>query len=378
MKGPRPGNSPPEARRRRFGAQSRVRLFCALLFCAALLAGCGARDDEPNGLPDDFIGIYADDVFFRDAAYKREALARQRDAGIRLIRQPFAWVEIEPRRGEFQFARHDELVGEAARAGIRVLPELLGPVPGEPAADRGMNPPRNLTRYAGFAAAAARRWGPDGSYWKQNPDVPKLPIRSWQIWNEPNISAFWASGPDAAGYTRLLQAASKAIRAVDENAEIVTGGLPESRLGIPAPAFLAGIYKAGGRDAFDVAAIHPYSPDPAGVLDKARAIRRVIAANEDDARIWITEVGWGTGGRPGPLRVTRETQGRYVTETFRLLNAEREALGLRGVVWFQWRDPDPFPGRRPIWPFFAGLTQSDGRPKPAVRAFERAVSGLSP
>lgn len=265
-------------------------------------------------------------------------------------------------------------MGEAARAGIRVLPELLGPVPGEPAAARGMAPPRDVARYARFAAAAVDRWGPNGSYWAENTDVPKVPIRSWQIWNEPNISAFWASGPSPAEYTVLLQAASKAIRAVDGDAEIVTGGLPESRLGVAAPEFLAGIYKAGGKGAFDVAAIHPYSPDPAGVLAKTRAIRRVIDQNQDDARIWITEVGWGTGGRPGPLRVTPQTQARYLTDTFKRLVAEQKSLGLRGVVWFQWRDPDPVPGRREIWPFFAGLVGSDGQSKPAVSALEDAAA----
>jgi hypothetical protein len=341
------------------------------------LAGCGSAvkpaDQPKKNQPDDFVGIYADDVFFREATYKRETLARQHDAGIRLIRQPFAWAEIEPQPGEFQFKRHDEFVGEAARAGIRVLPELLGPVPGEPAAKRGMNPPRNVGRYARFAAAAVRRWGPDGSYWKENPDVPKLPIHSWQIWNEPNIPAFWASGPDPGEYTALLKAASTAIRETDVNAEVVTGGLPDSHLGLPAPEFLADVYKAGGKDAFDVAAIHPYSSDPAGVLAKTRAIRRVIDQNEDDARIWITEVGWGTDGAPGPLHVTRETQARYLIETFQRLEAERNSLKLRGVVWFQWRDPDPVPGRRPIWPYFAGLVESSGQPKPAQGALERAA-----
>jgi len=41
------------------------------------------------------------------------------------------------------------------------------------------------------------------------------------------------------------------------------------------------------------------------------------------------------------------------------------------------RDPEPFPGRRPIWPYFAGLLEVDGSEKPALSAFERAAARIN-
>jgi hypothetical protein len=239
-----------------------------------------------------------------------------------------------------------------------------------------MAPPRDPAAFGRYAASLVKRYGPRGSFWPAHPDIPKLPIRSWQIWNEPNIPAFWATGPDPAGYAKLLETASRAVRAADPGAEIVTAGLPTSHMGIPAAEFLAGIYKAGAKGSFDTVAIHAYAPTPAGVIERTRDAREVIARNRDDARLWITEVGWGTGGEPGPLTVSPQKQAANVEQTLKTLSAERGALGVRGVVLFQWRDPKPFPGRRAIWPYYAGLTDDSGNPKPSFSAFEHAVRQL--
>ena len=337
-----------------------MRALAASLLALVLTAGCGEeaadKPQRPKGPPADFTGIYSDDVFFRDAAYKHRTLARQHAVGVRLIRQPFAWNEFEANPQRF-----DEFVRSASRAGIRVLPVLLGPEPGVEPPEAGMRPPRDPAAFARFAAAVARRYGPGGSF------DHELPIRSWQIWNEPNIPSFWATGPDPTEYAKLLRAAASAIRRVDGKAEIVAAGLPDSRLGEPAARFLAKVLEQDVD--VDTVAVHPYAETPAQVVARVRAVRRTAGADTD---VWVTEVGWGTGGREGVLRVDPATQARHVTETFRRLRREPR---VRGIVWFQWRDPDPFPGRRPIWPYFAGLLEADGSPKPALAAFERAAKG---
>ena len=347
----------------------------AVIALSLVVGGCGG---EPGGkatpqapVPSraaEFVGIYADDVYFGDPAYKRDALARQRAAGIGLIRQPFAWNEFASDR-----TRYDEFVGAAARAGIRVLPVILGPEPGAAAGGGGMAPPRDPAAFGRYAAALVGRYGAAGSFWAAHRNVPKLPIRSWQVWNEPNIRAFWATGPDPAAYVTLLETASKAIRKADPAAEVVTAGLPSSHMGIPAPEFLDGIYAAGGKGAFDTVAVHSYAPTPAAVLDRAKSIAAVIGKHGDDAKLWITEVGWGTGGKPGPLTVSRSRQAEHLARTLRGLQSQRDALKLRGVVVFQWRDPKPYTGRREIWPFYAGLLDDHGTPKPALAAVAKAA-----
>jgi hypothetical protein len=356
------------------------RLF-TLALLALVVAGCGQSRGQPAATPpkpaapatqpkpaaraSDFVGIYADDAFFGDSSYRRSALAQQHADGVELIRQPFGWADFvrEP-------ARFDEFVGAAADAGIRVLPVLVGPDPGSETGDNGMRPPAQPQRFAGWAALLVQRYGPSGSFWTDHPRTPKLPITSWQVWNEPNIQAWWAPKPDPAAYAALLRTTATAIRKVDPRAEVVAAGLPTSHLGVPAPEFLADVYRAGAKGSFDTAAVHPYAPTPAAVVGRVKAIEQVIADNGDDAKVWVTEVGWGTGGKPGPLTVTRERQAEYVSETLTRLHT----LRVRGVVIFQWRDPKPFPGRRPIWPYYAGLLDDAGRPKPSLEAFKEAAT----
>jgi polysaccharide biosynthesis protein PslG len=274
---------------------------------------------------------------------------------VELIRQPFFWSDFlkDPKR-------FDDFVGAAADAGIRVLPVMLGVQ-----SSGGMKPPEDTARFAGWVAVMVQRYGPDGTFWKGR--AKKVPITAWQIWNEPNISAWWAPKPDATAYAQMLEQTGAAIHKVDPKAEIVAAGLPTSHLGTPAPQFLADVIKAGGT--FDTAAVHPYAATPDAVAGRVEEIKRVAAGK----KIWVTEVGWGTGGKSGPLTVSAQKQADYDKQVLTRLHA----MGVRGVVVFQWRDPKPFPGRRDIWPYYAGLHDADGAPKPSLKAFEQAASSLA-
>jgi polysaccharide biosynthesis protein PslG len=344
-----------------------VRRTVLALLLLSLIAGCGTSGEstaprrEKPARSSDFVGIYADDVYYGNASYRRKAFAEQHDAGVELIRQPFAWADWakDP-------ARFDDFVGAAAQAGIHVLPVLVGPDLGTDTKG-GMRPPAQPERFAGWAALMVQRYGPKGSFWTEHPDTPKLPLTSWQVWNEPNITAWWAPKPDAAAYSDLLNQTGTAIHKVDPDAEIVAAGLPTSHLGVPAPEFLADVLEAGA--SFDTAAVHPYAATPDAVVKRVRAIQQVVGGK---AKVWVTEVGWGTGGKPGPLTVSPERQADYVKRTL----TDLHELGVRGTVIFQWRDPKPFPGRREIWPYYAGLHTDDGTAKPSLEAFTQAAKSL--
>lgn len=325
-----------------------------------LIAGCGGSGGSttthaaPPERASDFVGIYADDVFYGDDAYRRDALAKQHEAGVELIRQPFMFSDFEKDPKRF-----DAFVGAAADAGIHVLPVLLGVQ-----SSGGMKPPSDPARFAGWAAVMAQRYGPTGTFWKGR--AKKLPITSWQVWNEPNISAWWSPNPDAVAYAQLLKQTGAALHKVDPKAEIVAAGLPTSHLGVAAPQFLAEVMKAGAP--FDVAAVHPYAATPDAVVRRVEEIKRVAGGR----KVWVTEVGWGTGGKSGPLTVSPEKQAEYDEQVVTRLHD----MDVRGVVIFQWRDPKPFPGRRDIWPYYAGLHDADGTAKPSLQAFKAAASAV--
>jgi len=328
-----------------------------------------------------FAGIYADDVFHGSPGYRNAHLRRQGAIGVGVIRQPFLWRLVERSPGEFDWGPYDNFVADAARHGIRVLPTLVDPPdfratrPTRISETRQlMYPPRRNADFARFAEAAVRRYGPSGTLWSERTDVPLVPIRAWQVWNEPNIEAWWASGPNARGYARLLRTAARGIRAADPGAEVVAAGIPDSRFGIPLRSFIARMYRYRARGAFDTLAIHPYSGTVGGVVDYIRATRALMRRHGDRARIWITEVGWATGGQRTPLAVSPTGQAKRIAALVRTLRGRRRSLGIRGFVLFRWRDARPLVRRGDPWPPHAGILWRNGRAKPAYRAFKRALA----
>src|SRR5918993_705020 len=185
--------------------------------------------------------------------------------GARVLRQPFYWSVMEPQPGRYDFSLYDAYIATAANANLRVLPILFDPPAfrsARPAAGarRGAYPPASYGDFAFFAATLVRRYGPGGEFWQRHPELPQLPIRGWQVWNEPNIPAYWPSGPNPAAYAAMLRTVAPAIKGIDPGARVVTAGINESELGIKLVPFLRGMYGAGARGSFDALGVHPYAP----------------------------------------------------------------------------------------------------------------------
>jgi hypothetical protein len=351
-----------------------------LAACAvAALTGPGAQAARA-AVPADSVGIYSEEHERANSGDRTGVGAAQRAAGVGLVRQPFLWSRIETAPGVLDYSVYDDVVASAAVAGMTVLPVILDAPPWRsagPAVAPGedMYPPAQADAFAVLAGLLALRYGPNGKFWAANPDLPYVPIHSWQIWNEPNTLQFWASGPDPAAYTRLLRAAAGAIRAADPAAEIVTGGLPESLGGTPVGRYLDGMYDAGARGTFDTLAIHPYARDAEGALDVLRSARAVLDRHGDAQKpIWATEFGWASGGPPSLVTTTEASQATRVRDTIVLMQRARSALRLRGFVVFRWADKARNAGQQDSWPLHTGLLRADGSAKPALDAFRYAVS----
>ena len=162
--------------------------------------------------------------------------------------------------------------------------------------DDNKHPPRDPAHYGGFCRAAATRYAPLG-------------VRHWEIWNEPNIASFWKPAPDPAACVALLAACSTAIRGVDPQAVVVTGGTSPARddpTHVHPVTWLRALYALGARRYFDAVAHHPYTwPELPGGRSSwnpwfqmdgaATSLRTVMTANGDAAKqIWITETGTPT------------------------------------------------------------------------------------
>jgi hypothetical protein len=367
-----------------------VRLL-ALLCALVLLAGCGGGDerDEPRP-PEGPIGVTIGALSGEPELYRRE-LAVMARIGVASLRAPFYWQAAQPlpeidavpaaAREHFRtiggrptsFAETDPLVAAAARARIALLPVVLGtPVWAARHPGRYNSPPRGTRAYAEFLRALIGRYGPEGSLWEERPELPKLPLRDWQLWNEPDHLRYWSDQPHARDYVRLARAARAAIREADPGARVVSAGYADRSWDS-----IAALYGAGARGVFDVVAIHPYTFEPRNVVRAVELARGALRRAGDGSRpLWLTEVTWSSGRRPGrrpfPFETTPADQAARLAQVYPLLLGSRRRLGIGRIFWENWLSTD----RDHRNPFnFSGLRALDAdgsvREKPAFAAFRR-------
>jgi hypothetical protein len=311
---------------------------------------------------------------------------RMTAAGIESVRIWIPWASVEGHRDRYDWSQVDAVVGDLAAAGLEALPFLFGtpewaaqrdrfPCEGEECVPYAPGSIETRYAFASFAGAAVFRYGPGGSFWEANPDLPERPIRAWQVWNEPNLARFHEPHADASAYAELLRPTATAIRIADPSAEVLLGGLfgPSSneRM-IGARRFLKQLYREPEiEDSFDGIAVHPYSPRAKGVLAQIRAARNVGRAHDSNFDLWITEIGWASAGRRDQNLVkTPREQAEMLRKTFTRFIRRADRWNLRGAYWFAWRDTAR---DAPVcaWCPGAGLLDRAGSPKRSYRELRR-------
>lgn len=303
-------------------------------------------------------------------------LAVMKRGGVGSYRAVFDGEHLGTSYDSAGWAGWDTFMTAAARERIEVLPVLQN-IPGARTRFQHPRTRGQRTAWAGFVSAVARRYGRGGTFWEARPELEPMPLTAYQVWNEPNLPVFWRPAPDAAGYLRLVRLTRARLRAVDPKASVVLAGLPNSRLGVPALDYLRAIYaEPGAREAFDVVALHPYAPNAGGVVASLTRVRAYMDRRGDRATpIWVTELGWGTGGPRTSLRTTKAGQAAKFDRTLRALLAARGRLRLERFVAFALQDREFGEEEAPWWAPRAGLFDRAGQPKPAWRTFVRLTGG---
>lgn len=302
-----------------------------------------------------------------------EQFERLGRGGVESVRVPLGWADLQPQSGgAINWGGVDDVVEKAARAGVDVLPTISGaPTWAVPTANVPGGGGTKAAAYLPTKGAAAAAWksllseavaryGPNGSFWASHPGVPVKPIRTWQIWNEPNFKYFVAK-PNPAEYGKLVKLSSSALKSVDPGAQVVLAGLFSQPKGARyvrivrgkkkvvnrtnvnyfASYFLEQMYKAnpGIKSKFAGVSLHPYTGTWKYLTPEIEEVRKVLTANGDARKgLFITELGWSSGPpksdgtnsfAKGPAGQARELK-----LSFRLLKAKQRAWRIQRLYWF--------------------------------------------
>ena len=381
--------------RRKLTASLAAGLVLAVLALALAPGGGAATAVQPPRAPAEFFGIGPQTPLTpRDAEYMKAG-------GIGVVRMAVPWSSVQEKnkRGVYNWAGLDEGVRIAARAGLRVLPFLYG-TPHWLAAKPTTLPvdsARQRTEWKAFLTAAVERYGPHGEFWKKQPPtggvpyepggvnytpannirparIPKLPIRTWQVWNEANFFYF-ALPASPTRYARLVTLSSQAIKAADPGAKVILSGLfakptADYPKGMPAAQFLEALYRVPGlKTRFDGIALHPYAVDTETLEEYVEEFHDVTTEYHDRVPLYVTEMGWGSQPDFEQVAFEQGIQGqvRQLRGAYQYLLENRRRLDVKQVYWFSWKD---IQGDCNFCDSVGLFREGAGfRPKPSWRAF---------
>jgi hypothetical protein len=364
------------------------------------LAGAAAKSHTAKKLaavPQGFAGVDLDGPLFDPASTLdlSNQMTKMVSNGVQSVRVAFSWGGMQPYaswsdvppadRDQFSvsgtvptdFSTTDTVVGNAALHGLTVLPTLLyAPTWDSRRKLSGTRVPKRVGPFATYCRQLVNRYGPNGSFWSENPQIPKHPIRAWQIWNEPNLDVYWTQ-PFANTYVALVKAAHAAIKKADPGAKIVLGALTN----LAWKAFAQINHVKGSRGTFNIVAVNGFTESPTDVIRYYQLMRRTLNHFKyNRTPLLPTEISWPSGkgqasGR-NDFNVTQKGEARNLAALLPMIGANRQKLGLAGFYWYTWVGNE-MPGN-PVFSFAGLLRYQNGTEtaKPALAAYRRGALTL--
>ena len=236
----------------------------------------------------------------------------------------------------------DEHMRAYASDGVEVMATLAARLYGSFKPEAPMSDWRNRANYESdqafiedYVSGVIRwleRWGPEGSFFAENPDIPHNPIRAIEVFNEPNFWYLDTARSEHLGwkgmseserlaieakrealYAKLLTATHTAVK--ERWPEIKIVGFAAGGSAMADVRFIENVHAADPKvsQSYDVLSTHPYVTRPCapegivmknwgeysinGNLEQIRASMERHGATQQP--IWYTEQGWAVNLRSG-------------------------------------------------------------------------------
>ena len=321
------------------------------------------------------------------SSVSHDAVAEALATGAKTVRIFASWADMAPRSAADypaggQAANYDAAIRQINAAGAQPIFVVLNTPEWASGSNDPLVPPSDPQTYGDFMKAFAAHNKGVGT------------VAGYEVWNEPDESAFWHPQPDVVRYVALLKAAYAGVKAGDPSATVVTGPTTGNNY-----SWIQQLYANGAGGNFDVVSVHTdtacldrgpdaFYRDPGGQLAQYtflgyRSVHDVMAANGDGGKpIWMSELGWSsTGGGPTscsrgqwrgqkPSGVSEAAQAQYLTQAYACLANDSY---VQKADWFTMRDMS---NQSVDELNHYGLVHTDGSPKPDLSAF-RAVAAAN-
>ncbi len=258
---------------------------------------------------------------------------------IRLWDSGVAWGLVQQGKNKYWWNGFDASIANANKQNAEVL-YVLGSTPKWAATDlkQGTYPNKGaasvpkMDDWKKWVTAVVKRHGNS--------------INAYQIWNEANLSTFWAGTPQQMA--DLTKAASKIIRQYDPGAKVVSASSTvrlESAYKRFFPAYLAALKKANWP--VDVISVHTYPDGQGNPGDRAKYLDQVnsqLKASKVPAskQLWDTEINYGIKG-PGSIKgqsIGGDTAAAWTAQTY----LENMIQGVDRAYWYYWDTPNSLIG----------------------------------
>ena len=311
---------------------------------------------------DPFFGVVSQQSHLAESDIERMGAGR-----VGTLRVALPWTEIDPTPvpGDYDWSHFDAIVGAAARSGIEVLPTAytvpywvsqLEGCDGPPGGPCAITPPHTelgLSAWRTFLAAGGPPLRAERRLLGPAPGPARAADHRLADLERGELARVLPAAARRRPLRPAVQAASEAIHGQDPDATVVLGGLFRYPLGgrkggIRATDFLRELYAHPGIEQdFEGVAVHPYAARVHSVAKQVKRVVRVVReAGDQDAGIWITEVGWASGGKRNPLNRGPRGQAHRLRHAFGWFVSHRASLQIKTVLWYAWRDVPH--GREPL------------------------------
>jgi hypothetical protein len=245
---------------------------------------------------------------------------------LRLWDSTVSWRDIEVSKGTYDWSKLDATVGMASSIGASIM-YVLGNTPSWANGGRGPNvPPTNLADAANFISAVCNRY--TGS------------IRSYQVWNEGNLTTFWTGSQDQLG--ELTALVNGAVKGCFPSAQVIaasTGTRASGPFATNFPQYLDALASRGWPvDGYSVHTYPAANGGPSERVNELAQFKTMLALKGAPVRpIYDTELNYGLAGLGQDRVAVDPARGAaYLATSF----IQSVQYGVESTVWFLWTQSD--------------------------------------